>query len=152
MNEEFSKIIYIKQKNKNKYIVINTRELRVKYNNLEFLDYCVEIINSVLDENNKFINVIIDLFEFKLKYIKFKFITKCIKTFNNKFPDLLNKAIVINPSSGFLKLFKLVKIFVEKETLKKIEIRNDNLNNDFNNNYIKQQLQTQIQSQLNQTI
>ena len=122
--------------NKN-YVIIKAKNMSIEHNSDTFIMYCVELTKNVIKIYSK-IYVIIDLYELNMKNIKINFIIKFIKTFKKTYPDKLNKCIIINVTKSFNKIFKMLKIFLDKDTIDKIDIREiKDDKNEYDNNYMK---------------
>ena len=122
--ETFKEIIYIKNdKNKSReYLIFKPGNLTLEHNKDDLTKYISYLGFKVL-ENNNLIYAIIDLHNYDRKVISVKYIVKIIILFKKLFPNKLEKCIIINATKTFKVLYNMVKMFIEKETRKRIEIR-----------------------------
>tara|TARA_Y100000590_G_scaffold384433_3_gene455828 strand:+ start:6909 stop:7391 length:483 start_codon:yes stop_codon:yes gene_type:complete len=149
-----------KNKNKPKTIDIN-KLLKIKksvtYNSVilhiqasEFVklddyDYLISQIDDFIG-NAKEVNmrrynkerfiVYTDLSKTYIKNMDIKFFKQCVPIFQDKYPESLEKLILVNMPVFFKACFQLVKFLIDKDTRKKIffEKKNKNKNNLYTNN------------------
>ena len=123
----FKDIIYSKVSNDKSYVIIKTEHLKIEYNNIHFIMYAVKITADAIKlSKNQRICVIADLFNLKSKNIKLKFIIQFVKLFKEIYPESLEKCVIINTTNFFYNMFGIIKSFIDKVTLDKIEIRKQN--------------------------
>jgi len=120
----FKDIIYTKFNNNKSFVIIKTENLRLEYNNSDLIMYSIKITaDAIKKSQNSRVFVIADLFNFKNKNIRLKFIIQFVKFFKKIYPDILEKCVIINATSLFYNIFTIIKPFIDKVTLKKIEVR-----------------------------
>jgi hypothetical protein len=90
-------------------------------------------VNLKRYKKDKFI-VYVDLSNTYIKNMDIKLFKQCVPLFQDKYPESLEKLILVKMPIFFKACFQLVKFLIDKDTRKKIFFEKKNKNNLFTNN------------------
>ena len=110
-----------------KCVAINVlaREFKKQKNYQEFYDYVdklmVKCISYAKEHFNKdTVTILADLSGFLIKHVDYGFFKHAIPYFNEKFPDNMEKVILVNIPVFFKACYNVVSIFIHPDTKDKI--------------------------------
>jgi len=110
-----------------KCVAINVlaREFKKQKNYQEFYDYVdklmVKCISYAKEHFNKdTVTILADLSGFLIKHVDYGFFKHAIPYFNEKFPDNMEKVILVNIPVFFKACYNVVSIFIHPDTKEKI--------------------------------
>ena len=115
--------------NDKSYVIVKLEHFEKQHNTTSLIMHSIEVTSKAIKSSkNGKVFIIVDLFNLKSKNIKLNFITLYIKVFKEMYQDILEKCIIINTTPFFNSIFNIIKTFIDKVTLDKIEIRKLNYN------------------------
>ena len=124
------KVIHVENFNiNNKFVVsvdckINYKQYTVENLQEIFKTQVSDIVNKNSIQSDGLI-ILVNYTDINPKNISMKKIKSIINLMCNEFPDILHKCIFYNINGSFAAFIKLIKIFLDKETAKKIISKKD---------------------------
>ena len=112
-------------------VLIDCRHFAKPDSHDEFIKHIIKVINSALAISNQQFNknqfiVNVDLHKLKFKNIEKNLVMNLVKILNKLYPDKLNICYIRGASKFFLNIFKIVSMFIHKDTKAKIKFIKNN--------------------------
>jgi len=126
---DFSQIINIQKNENNKCVVFSifagyfTKRKNCDYD--DFIEYIDKAMNTCVTTSEKLYNtreivLYVDLKKTYIKNMDTGMFKKLIPFFEDKYPDCINKIVITNIPGFFKICYNIVKVFIHKDTRKKI--------------------------------
>lgn len=126
---DFSQIINIQKNENNKCVVFSifagyfTKRKNGDYE--DFIEYIDKAMNTCVTTSEKLYNtreivLYVDLKKTYIKNMDTGMFKKLIPFFEDKYPDCINKIVITNIPGFFKICYNIVKVFIHKDTKKKI--------------------------------
>tara|TARA_B100000214_G_C23671556_1_gene492171 strand:+ start:47 stop:448 length:402 start_codon:yes stop_codon:yes gene_type:complete len=126
----YNKFIDTKQtKNGILTLIVNGKEFKKQKNYDTLYDCFSESLGNILEHNKQYntkIHCVVDLKLVGLKHLDIKFIKKLVDILYNKYPECLEKCIIINPPTFIKMIYDLLKMILDKPTRERIVIYGKN--------------------------
>tara|TARA_Y100000590_G_scaffold342873_1_gene391635 strand:- start:246 stop:755 length:510 start_codon:yes stop_codon:yes gene_type:complete len=126
-NINYSEFLKISVNEEHKCVAINVsaKEFKKQKDYSEFYSYVDKImVKSLRYAKEKFnkneVTILADLYGFMIKHVDYGFFKQSIPYFNERFPDNMEKVILVNIPVFFKACYNVVSIFIHQETKEKI--------------------------------
>jgi hypothetical protein len=123
----YKDLLKISVNKEHKCIAINVsaREFKKQKNYQEFYDYVNKLMVKCITYSKEHFNkdtitILADLSGFLIKHVDYSFFKHAIPYFNERFPDNMEKVILVNIPVFFKACYNIVSIFIHPETKEKI--------------------------------